>query len=146
MSELTRRFEAFGRLKAAGWCDGPFGDETAERMRAAVDEAVSQYWAQLDWPAIAAPAAVASPPPVMSLAEMLALLDKVTPPERVLIVAPERMEAVQAALDAARARERDWSMIAVLERIEVRGAQWFRDTDWGWLVDQPKWDEKVRIW
>lgn len=132
------RVDGVPRLEA-WWFEAD--DETVERMRAAVAGRVSEYWAQL-----VIPPAVVEPLPMMSWAEMLELMRQATPPDRVLIVAPERVEAVQAALDAARAREGDWAMLAELNAIEVRGAEWFRETDWGWLVDQPKWDEKVRIW
>lgn len=123
------------RLEA--WWFEP-SDETVERMRAAVAGAVSEHWAQIE---VKAP----EPPPMMSWPEMLDLMRRAMPPKRVLLVAPERAEGVRAALAQRVANERDWSMVAELNAIEVRGDDdgvFVRDPDESWLMP----GETVRFW
>lgn len=65
---------------------------------------------------------VPRPPEPLTFAQLNELIERVTPPRRVVLVNADRVETIKAKLAEAAANETDPLVLLALERIEVVGS------------------------
>lgn len=112
--------------------------EWSEQARAVLTRRVESFWPDF--------VTAAPEPPVLSWAEMRAMLGALEPPTYVMLVAPDQVERVRGALAEAIAAERDPWMVFALERVKVKPSLYLHlEPNEALVLNPPKWDEKVRI-
>lgn len=82
--------------------------------------------------------------PTVSIAELKAMIDALTPPRRVLIVHTTRVAAVEAELAKAAERQPDLIARLAIERIEVHGNEWCPESN-AYMMAHPEEYLKSRL-